>query len=70
MSQSLAIAALQSELVSPEGTQDEYLPSSSHQTGEGNGTPLQYSCLENPRDGGACWAAVYGVAESDTTEVT
>ena len=30
--------------------------------GEGNGTPLQYSCLENPRDGGAWWAAVYGVA--------
>ena len=31
---------------------------------EGNGTPLQYSCLENPMDGGACWAAVHGVAES------
>ena len=30
--------------------------------GEGNGTPLQYSCLENPMDGGAWWAAVYGVA--------
>ena len=30
--------------------------------GEGNGTPLQYSCLENPRDGGAWWAAIYGVA--------
>jgi len=30
---------------------------------EGNGTPLQYSCLENPRDGGAWWAAVHGVAE-------
>ena len=28
--------------------------------GEGNGTPLQYSCLENPMDGGAWWAAVYG----------
>ena len=33
-------------------------------TGEGNGTPLQYSCLENPRDGGAWWAAVHGVAKS------
>ena len=33
---------------------------------EGNGTPLQYSCLENPRDRGACWAAVYGVAQSWT----
>ena len=34
--------------------------------GEGNGTPLQYSCLENPRDGGAWWAAVSGVAQSWT----
>ena len=32
--------------------------------GEGNGTPLQYSCLENPREGGAWWATVYGVAQS------
>ena len=35
-------------------------------TGEGNGNPLQYSCLENPRDGGAWWAAIYGVAQSRT----
>ena len=35
-------------------------------TGEGNGNPLQCSCLENPRDGGAWWAAVYGVAKSQT----
>ena len=34
--------------------------------GEGNGNPLQCSCLENPRDGGACWAAIYGVAQSWT----
>ena len=34
--------------------------------GEGNGNPLQCSYLENPRDGGAWWAAVYGVAESRT----
>ena len=34
--------------------------------GEGNGNPLQCSYLENPRDGGACWAAVYGVAQSRT----
>ena len=33
---------------------------------EGNGTPLQYSCLENPMDGGAWWAAVHGVANSRT----
>ena len=34
--------------------------------GKGNGTPLQYSCLENPMDGGAWWAAVHGVAKSQT----
>ena len=34
--------------------------------GEGNGNPLQCSCLENPRDGGAWWAAVSGVAQSQT----
>ena len=34
--------------------------------GEGNGTPLQYSCLEKPMDGGAWWAAVHGVAKSQT----
>ena len=34
--------------------------------GEGNGNPLQCSCLENPRDGGAWWAGVYGVAQSQT----
>ena len=33
---------------------------------EGTGNPLQCSCLENPRDGGAWWAAVYGVAQSRT----
>ena len=34
--------------------------------GEGNGNPLQYSCLENPMDGGAWWATVHGVANSRT----
>ena len=34
--------------------------------GEGNGNPFQYSCLENPRDEGAWWAAVYGVTQSRT----
>ena len=34
--------------------------------GEGNGTPLQYSCLENPMNEGAWWAAVHGAAESQT----
>ena len=36
--------------------------------GEGNGNPLQYSCLEISMDRGACWATVHGVAESDMTE--
>ena len=45
-----------------------FLPS---HIGEGNGDPLQYSCQENPRDGGTWWAAVYGGhAESDMTEAT
>ena len=35
-------------------------------TGEGNGNPLQCSCLENPREGRAWWAGVYGVAQSQT----
>ena len=35
-------------------------------TGEGNGNPLHCSCQENPRDGGAWWAAVYGVTQSRT----
>ena len=38
------------------------------QTGEGNGNPFQYSCLENPLDRGAWWAAVHEVAVSDMTE--
>ena len=38
----------------------------SYYFGEGNGTPLQYPCLENPMDGGAWWAAVHGVARSQT----
>ena len=39
---------------------------SSAEIGEGNGTPLQYSCLENPMDGGAWYVAVHGVAKSRT----
>ena len=37
-----------------------------HIYGEGNGNPLQYSCLENPTDIGALWATVHGVTESQT----
>ena len=42
------------------------LRSSRGHSGKGDGTPLQYSCLENPMDGGACWAAVHGVVTSQT----
>ena len=37
--------------------------------GEGTGNPLQYSCLENPMDGGAWWATVHGVAKSHTQQL-
>ena len=42
------------------------IPSSGRSPGEGNGNPLQYSCLENPMDEGAWWATVHGVANSWT----
>ena len=43
------------------------IPGLGRSPGEGNGNPLQYSCLENSMDGGAWWATVHGVAESDMT---
>ena len=43
-----------------------FLMDARHCDGEGNGNPLQCSCLENPRDGGTWWAAVYGVTQSRT----
>ena len=42
------------------------IPGSGRSPGEGNGNTLQYSCLENPMDGGAWWATVHGVAKSQT----
>ena len=42
------------------------LKQSARKIGEGNDTPLQCSCLNNPRDGGTWWAAVHGVAKSQT----
>ena len=42
------------------------LPGSGRPTGEGNGNPLQYSCLENPMDRDAWWATVHGVTKSQT----
>ena len=47
-------------------TERLHFPFSLSCIGEGNGNPLQCSCLENPRDSGAWWAAVYGVAQSQT----
>ena len=44
------------------------IPGSGRSPGEGNGNPLQYSCLENSMDGGAWWTTVHGVAELDMTE--
>ena len=42
------------------------IPGLGRSPGEGNGNPLQYSCLENPMEGGAWWATVHGVARSRT----
>ena len=42
------------------------IPGSGRSSGEGNGNPLQYSCLENPMDGEAWWAIVHGVTKSRT----
>ena len=42
------------------------IPGSGRSPGEGNGNPCQYSCLENPMDGGAWWATVHGVTQSQT----
>ena len=42
------------------------IPGLGRSPGEGNGTPLQYSCLENPMDGGAWWATVHSIAKSQT----
>ena len=42
------------------------IPGLGRSPGEGTGNPLQYSCLENPMDGGAWWATVHGVAKSQT----
>ena len=47
-------------------TERLHFPFSLSCIGEGNGNPRQCSCLENPRDGGAWWAAIYGVAQSQT----
>ena len=60
-------------LISSDGKASAYnagdqgsIPGLGRSPGEGDGTPLQYSCLENPMDGGAWWAAAHGVAKSRT----
>ena len=51
----------------PENIRDTgSVPGMGRSPGEGNGNPLQYSCLENPMDRGAWWATVYGVTNSQT----
>ena len=66
----LAIEALksyrQSDFISVRQEAERHYTSVDCQCGEGNGTPLQYSCLENPMDGEPWWAAVRGVARSRT----
>ena len=53
-----------------QGSRWGLMPGSGRFPGEGNGNPLQYSCLRNPTDRGAWWATVHGVAELDTTGAT
>ena len=60
--QSLELMAMNGD----KNTYQSFMASVGWYVGEGNGTPLQYSCLENPMDGGAWWAAVHGVARSQT----
>ena len=50
----------------PQGAESPLSCACASEGREGDGTPLQYSCLENPRDGGAWWAAVHGVTEGRT----
>ena len=63
------VSELLSELGFPGGSNagdPDSIPGSGRSPGEGNGNPLQYFCLENSIDGGAWWATVHGVAESQT----
>ena len=59
-----------SEMLSSFFLRNMFLLGVNSTVGEGNGNPLQCSCLENPRDGGTWWAALYGVAQSDMAEAT
>ena len=61
------VAQMVKASVYKEGDQGS-IPGSRRSPGEGNGNPLQYSCLHNPMDGGVWWTTVLGVAELDTAE--
>ena len=63
---SCPITSWQTDWATVETVTDFILGSSKISAGEGNGNPLQYSCLENPRDRGAWWAAIYGITLSWT----
>ena len=58
------IALISLFLIPPPGQESKYSPL--HSAGDGNGNPLQCSCLENPGDREAWWAAIYGIAQSRT----
>ena len=69
----MALTGLRASLVAqtvknPPATQETWgsIPGWGRSSGEGNGNPLQYSCLENPMDRGAWWATVHGVSKSWT----
>ena len=62
----MASGPIASQEIDVETVKDFILRASKITVGEGNGTPLQHSCLENPMDRGAWWAAVHGVAKSWT----
>ena len=64
--QSSQIIPMNSKLICLVGKKRRVYQPIAEQSGEGNGTPLQYSCLENPMDGGAWWAAAHGVVKSWT----
>ena len=62
----MASGPIASQEIDVETVKDFILRASKITVGEGNGTPLQHSCLENPMDGEAWWATVHGVAKSRT----
>ena len=63
---SCLVAQSQTRLKRPSSSSSSKMLTISDSNGEGSGTPLQYSCLENPMDGEVWWAAVHGVAKSPT----